>query len=117
DPAAYDAFTEQWFAGKAMPEFRVTRATKEPASGGGYDVRVTVENRGTGTMPVEIAATAGERWAKGKNDYREARATARLGPGATATVAIRCDFEPSSVVVDPDVRVLQLNRKLATGRL
>ncbi|HEU4335301.1 MAG TPA: M1 family aminopeptidase, partial [Candidatus Eisenbacteria bacterium] len=117
DAAAYDAFTEQWFAGKAMPEYRVTSASKKAAAGGGYEVMATVENRGTGTMPVEIAAAAGERWAKEKNDYRDARATALLGPGAEATVSIRCDFEPKTVVVDPDVRVLQLNRKLAAKTL
>jgi hypothetical protein len=32
-------------------------------------------------------------------------------------VTVPCDFEPARLVVDPDVRVLQLKRKLATAAL
>ena len=64
DPVAYDAFTKQWFEEKVVPEYRVTTA-KKTASGDGFDVAVTVENIGTGMMPVEVAATKGERWMKG----------------------------------------------------
>ena len=31
----------------------------------------------------------------------------------TATVRVRSTFEPEKVVIDPDVKVLQLRRKLA----
>jgi hypothetical protein len=40
-----------------------------------------------------------------------------LGAGETKTLTIHCAFEPSAVVVDPDVRVLQLRRKQATANL
>jgi hypothetical protein len=85
-----------------------------------------VENVGTGRMPVEVAAVSGERWRKPESrgglytahpDYRDARATVRPGGGEKATLTVRCDFEPETLVVDPDVRVLQLHRKQAVATL
>jgi ABC-2 type transport system permease protein len=134
DPAAYDAFTKQWFEDRAMPQYRVVRA-KKAKQGSAYEVTVTVENMGTGRMPVEIAATSGERWAKASKDstqagkgrprptseqdpsYRESRGELTLGAGESKTLTIHCSFPPERVVVDPDVRVLQLKRKQATATL
>ena len=132
DPAAYDAFVKQWFEDRAMPQYRLADAAKGKA-GGGWTVTATVRNIGTGRMPVEVAATAGERWPKEEKrgavvgavgesraavaGYREARTVIELGAGASKRVTIRCDFEPARVVVDPDVRVLQLNRKQAVATL
>jgi hypothetical protein len=83
-----------------------------------------VTNIGTGKMPVEVAATAGERWKKpadGERNgiytvdpaYKDARTTVTLGAGESAPVTITCNFDPDKIVVDPDVRVLQLKRKQA----
>lgn len=156
DPAKYDAFVKQWFEDKAMPEYRIEKAVKAKA-GSGYDVTATVRNVGTGTMPVEIAATAGERWKKpakpaatgpgtataapldkqpgalgdaakaltesgasrSQQDprYREARSTITLAAGESKRVTIHCGFAPEKIVVDPDVRVLQLRRKQALATL
>jgi len=129
NPVAYDAFVKQWFEERAMPEYRVTSA-KRVMDGSGYDVTVTVQNTGTGRMPVEVAAAAGERWTKvtGKAanatpvmkpnaEYREARGAVTLGSGESGTVTIHCAFLPKQVVVDPDVRVLQLRRKQAVATL
>jgi len=127
DPTAFDAFVNQWFEEKVVPEYRITNATKVK-SGDGYDVTVTVENSGTGTMPVEIAAVAGERWGKSAGErgktaavqdssYSDARGTATIGAGQSKTLTIRCPFAPEKVVVDPDVRILQLKRKQATATL
>ncbi len=127
DTTTYDAFVRQWMEEKVVPEYRVMAASRVKR-GDGYEVTATVRNIGTGTMPVEIAATAGERWAKAKRgdaaapsaqdpSYREARATVTLGAGAERTVTLRCGFKPGKVVVDPDVRVLQLHRKLAEASL
>ena len=119
---------KQWLEDRVVPEYRVTKAVKAK-QGAGYDVTATVQNRGTGTMPVEIAAVAGERWEKPKKvggaaersrqspGYREARNTVALGPGESKTVTIRCAFQPERVVIDPDVRVLQLRRKQAEASL
>ena len=40
-----------------------------------------------------------------------------LGAGEEKTVEIACPFNPEKIVVDPDVRVLQLRRKAAIARL
>jgi ABC-type transport system involved in multi-copper enzyme maturation permease subunit len=127
DTAAYDAFAKQWFEDRVVPQYAVQSATKE-AKGDGYDVTVTVRNVGTGTMPVEIAATSGERWSKPEKgetgasytqspSFQEARATVTLGDGESKTLTIHCAFDPEKVVVDPDVRVLQLERKQAEASL
>lgn len=134
DPAAYDGFVKQWMEDRAMPEYRVTSARKEKRRGG-CDVTVRVRNIGTGTMPVEIAAEAGERWAKqggrpsstpapesaqsSETDprHREARGRVTLGSGEEKELVIHCAFMPERVVVDPDVRILQLRRKLAVATL
>lgn len=125
DPVAYDAFTKQWFEDKVVPQYQVTDA-KKTANGGGFDVAVTVQNVGTGVMPVEIAAVAGDRWNEpdttgaeytANPDYKDARSTVTLGAGESKSVTIHCAFDPEKVVVDPDVRVLQLKRKHAFANL
>ncbi|MDH4036004.1 MAG: M1 family aminopeptidase [Candidatus Krumholzibacteria bacterium] len=127
DPDAYDAFTRQWFEDKVVPQYAVHDAKKQ-ADGDGYVVTLTLENTGTGTMPVEVAATKGERWQKPdadaddavytqREDYRDARTTVTIGSGESREVTIRCDFEPEKIVVDPDVRILQLKRKQAVASL
>jgi hypothetical protein len=40
-----------------------------------------------------------------------------LGPGESKEMRIACPFEPARVLVDPDVRVLQLRRKNAVASL
>ena len=74
DPAAFDAFTHQWFYEVVVPEY-VLHDAKKTARGESWDVSVRVENAGTGEMPVEIAATRGERFNKDGSaspDYKEA---------------------------------------------
>jgi hypothetical protein len=40
-----------------------------------------------------------------------------LGAGEARVFHIRCSFEPQRIVVDPDVNVLQLQRRAAAARL
>jgi ABC-2 type transport system permease protein len=125
DSSAYDAFVKQWFFSVVVPEYRLDKAdVTAPADTAAADARwtvgVEVRNAGTGVMPVEVAAVRGERFpaeGKGTADYEESRVTVTLGPGESATVAIPCGFKPEQILVDPDARVLQLNRKLALVRL
>ena len=119
DPAAYDAFTHQWFLEVVVPEYRLSEARKA-RSGSAWEVVVKVRNAGTGRMPVEVAATRGERFTddgKPVKTWRDARITVILGPGEEREVSIPCSFEPDKVVVDPDVQVLQLRRKAAVIKL
>ncbi|MCY1017700.1 ABC transporter permease/M1 family aminopeptidase [Pyxidicoccus sp. MSG2] len=128
DAAAYDAFVQQWFHEVHVPEYRLSAASVKQ-EGAQWVATVTVENTGTGRMPVEVAAVKGERFperteeeaAKGpatqSPDYRDARTTVVLGAGEKAEVTVRADFAPERWVVDPDVRVLQLRRESAVLKL
>jgi ABC-2 type transport system permease protein len=141
DPAAYDAFTKQWFFEVVVPEYRLSEAKKQKLEAAAssdhaeeWEVTARVENAGTGTMPLEVAAARGERFpddespakddaavaaakaAPGKR-YADARTTVTLHAGESATVTIRCPFEPERLLVDPDLRVLQLRREQATVKL
>ncbi|MFO0891427.1 MAG: M1 family aminopeptidase [Isosphaeraceae bacterium] len=118
DPVAFDAFTNQWFFQVVVPEYEISEA-KKVREGDAWRVTARVKNRGTGTMLVEIAATRGERFPRDAKapdpnpDYRDARTTLTLGPGATEMVTVACDFDPEKLVIDPDVNVLMLRRKAA----
>ncbi|HMB70784.1 MAG TPA: M1 family aminopeptidase [bacterium] len=120
DPAAYDAFTDQWFFRVVAPEYRFSDARKEE-NGDGWTVTARIENAGTGRMPVDVAAVRGERFPEeGESDaepWREARETVVLEAGESADLRVVCDFEPEELVVDPDVKVLMLERKKALARL
>ena len=121
DPAAYDDFVQQWFHRVVVPEYRLSdaRVTATPGAHT-WKVSVRVKNAGTGRMPVEVAAARGDRFTgKGKPDpaYRDARRTVTLGAGEERTVEIACAFQPQRVLVDPDVKVLQLRRKATVVKL
>jgi hypothetical protein len=131
DAAAYDAFTKQWFFDVVVPEFKVESAetTAPDSAGGRWRTVVKVRNAGTGTVPLEVAVTnSEERWpdaevcrtpeeraaaAKQRDEYRDARNRKTIAAGEVVEFVIEGDFEPKKVVVDPDVRTLMLNRKLA----
>jgi aminopeptidase N len=119
DAAAFDSFTQQWFFAVVVPEYRLHDA-KRIAKGNSWEVAVRVENIGSGTMPVEVAATRGERFAKDGStspDYQEARETVTLAKDQSQNVVIACPFEPQRIVIDPDAKVLQLRRKSAVAKL
>jgi ABC-2 type transport system permease protein len=120
DAAAYDAFTKQWFHEVAVPQYELSGERKEK-KGAGWEVAVKVKNAGTGRMPVVVAAARGERFTedgKPAPGYRDARTPpVLLGAGEEREMRIACAFEPERVLVDPDVRVLQLRRKAAVAEL
>ncbi len=133
DAEAFDAFVQQWFFDVVAPEYELSEVRVD-RDGTAWEVTATVENVGTGTMSIEVAASRGERFpddagtppddptgdtvtASGASTipevYAEARSTVVLAAGESARVAIRCDFEPERLVVDPDALVLQLRRENA----
>ncbi len=117
DPSAFDAFVQQWFFEVVVPEYQLTEPRKT-GNGPSWEVTAHIENAGTGTMPVEVAATRGERFAKDGSaspEYREAHTTVTLDKGEIRQLSIPCPFEPDRIVVDPDAKVLQLQRKNAVA--
>ncbi|MFN0242342.1 MAG: ABC transporter permease/M1 family aminopeptidase [Planctomycetota bacterium] len=157
DVESYDAFVQHWFFEVVIPQYELAEVTKtkvDAPDGGApsWDVVLTVKNVGTGRMPLEIAATRGERFPEDEDDdaapardertdaevlaasgapsdsvpkdadekevepYRESRTSVTLAAGESVSVTIRCTFEPALVLVDPDARVLQLQREQALFR-
>jgi hypothetical protein len=108
-----------------VPEYRVHDAKTVQAPGGGWVTTAQVENVGTGRMPIEVAAVRGERFpsdttkAKSKKSEPYAIGTMplTLGSKEKQSVTIRTSFKPDRVVVDPNVRVLQLRRQSAEAKL
>jgi hypothetical protein len=118
DQAGFDDFNHKWFFEVVVPEYRLHELRKV-RNGQSWKISVTVENAGTGTMPVEIAATRGERFAKDGSPspgYQESRKTITPGRGESRQVEVDCPFEPERIVVDPDAKVLQLRRKNAVSK-
>ncbi|HXO18949.1 MAG TPA: hypothetical protein VOA87_03385 [Thermoanaerobaculia bacterium] len=123
DPQGFDAVANQWFFQVVMPEYHLAEARKRRLANvaSGWEVTARIGNAGTGRMAVEVAATSlGERF---KDDgtplagYRDARTAVVLGPGEEKAIRILCPFEPRRLIVDPDAKVLQLQRKAAQERL
>lgn len=122
DTAAYRSVTGRWFRDVVVPEYRIRRAeVRRDTAAGGWRTELVVENIGTGRPPVELAVVRGSRGEgsgeDGDRDYRAAAVTARPGPGARDTVTVRSDFPPERAVVDPDTRLLMLERSAARREL
>jgi hypothetical protein len=132
DAPAFDAFTKQWFEQVVMPEYKLSDARSQ-AQDGQWQVTVTLTNKGTGSMPIEVCAARGTRFpesdepdpiegavqaaekpAKPEETYREVRTTLVLGAGESQEITLTAEFEPERVLVDPDCLVLQLRREQAT---
>jgi ABC-type transport system involved in multi-copper enzyme maturation permease subunit len=120
DKAAFDDVARQMFQQTVIPEFQIEDQSKRPLGGGAWEVTAKVTNVGTGRFPVEVAAAQGDHFDdKGRisSEYHDARTTVVLGEGQSQIVHIRCSFEPQRVVIDPDVNVMQLQRRAAVARL
>ncbi|MCE9619596.1 MAG: hypothetical protein K8R92_06780 [Planctomycetes bacterium] len=138
DQTAFDAFTKQWFEQVVLPEYKVrdakiTGPEGEPPM---WTTTAIIDNVGTGTMTIDVAAegkkpavSLADAAAAPKDDAKKADAKpaeppaprvmtqVTLGPEGTeqshAWIEIKTPFAPAKLVVDPDVRVLQVRRKLA----
>ncbi|HZM15501.1 MAG TPA: M1 family aminopeptidase [Candidatus Krumholzibacteria bacterium] len=127
DPAAFDAFTRQWFFEVVVPEYHFEAVQREK-QGERWVVTGTLRNGGSGRMPVQVAAARGERFEKQSAaqalegpatqapDYAESRTPLELGAGEAAPFRLECGFEPDRILADPDAQVLQLRRKYAVVR-
>ena len=84
DPTAFDAFVQQWFHEVVVPEFAFTDVAKSEVDGK-WSVTATVENKGTGRVPVEIAVTRGERFPDQEKDDSASDSTADATADGSAT--------------------------------
>ena len=124
DLQAFDAFERQWFESVVLPEFKLwdLKVTKGDAEA--WVVEGTLENAGTGTVAVEVGvegrlpevAKDAPKDAKPEKAPR-ARTKVTIGPETRVPFRVVCPFEPVKALVDPDVQLLQLRRKLAEAAL
>lgn len=96
DTATFDAFVEQWFFKVNMPEYKLTEAKKAQADGDVWEVRVLVRNIGTGRMPIDVAATRGERFPE---DDEGATPSSTIDDQNVVSAAEKSGLEPTS---EPD---------------
>lgn len=138
DTEAYDNFVNQWFYDVVVPEYQLedirlsrqgvqldTIDAADEDTAETWIVTGKIQNKGTSAMPVRVCACAGPRVpcssedagdeAKSAPPYQWALVDVSPGPDATESFTILCNFKPDRVVVDPDVMVLQLNRKHAVA--
>ena len=112
DSEAFEQFVSQWYFDVVVPEYRFEDVALQVLSEGRQRVSGTLHNRGTGLVTVEIAAVAGERFSE-DSEYQEMRHEVVLGAGESVPFQFEVDFSPERLEVDPDAKVLQLNRDLA----
>jgi ABC-2 type transport system permease protein len=115
DQQVYDAFVRQWIFEVKMPEYRYIEKPQKNQNGKSWIVNAVIKNVGNASMPVDVAVTNGNRYEKNE-EYRESRIQIQLAPEEQRSVTIHCDFDPSRIVVDPDIQVFQLQRNAATFR-
>ena len=125
DPKAFDAFVKQWLLGKVLPEFSLGEVRHEADGAGRHTTTGMITNTGTGTVEVEVAAmppaetndpdSMGEEGEKPRAPG--SLQTVTVGPGQTVPWKLTTEFKPAEVVVDPDVKVLQMARKLAKAAI
>ena len=118
DKEAYDAFCKQWFFEVVVPQYEFANVRMRQ-DGNSWVVTGSVKNVGTGKMPLEICASLNERFKENESngDYQDSRTEVTLAADESADFEIRCSFEPEKVLVDPDLKVLQLKRKTGSSQV
>jgi hypothetical protein len=127
DPKAFDAFVKQWLLGKVLPEFSLGEVHHEADGAGRHITTGMITNTGTGTVEVEVAVVPPADYPSKKETEELETAdkprelgsiqTVTVGPGQTVSWKLTSGFKPAEVMVDPDVKVLQMARKLAKAAI
>jgi aminopeptidase N len=115
DVSAYDEFVKQWFFEVSIPEYKFMQKPKKTAVQNGWEVRAILKNFGNAKMPIEVAVLKGDQL-KDPKGFSKSLVTVTLGPGESKELLIQSNFEPERIVVDPDIQVLQLQRRAASIR-
>lgn len=115
DGAAFDALARQLFFEVDLPEYRLDRVRRAPErlhGVAGWRVTARLTNAGTGRFRVEVSAWGDKADDTARPDF-PGSTTVTVGPGESEDVVIHCHVEPTTVVVDPYVSVLQQGRDKA----
>ena len=94
DVEAYDAFTRQWFFEVVVPEYELHDVLADGDAEAGWSVTLTVENIGTGVMPIEVCASTGERFPD-EDDAPEDERDAEP-PDSDAVLAAESETDPAT---------------------
>lgn len=116
DRAVDRHLVEQWFAGRVLPELRLEEVRVRPA-GGEWLVSARLENVGSGMVDVAVAAVGSAPSGAGAEPLTALRTARAVAPGAPRRLEWRIPFRPERLVVDPEVRLLQLHRARALARV
>jgi ABC-type transport system involved in multi-copper enzyme maturation permease subunit len=117
DKEAYDEFTQQWFFDTVVPQYEFSEVEMKEVDSK-WVITGSVKNVGTGKMPLEICAALNERFVDEISEdlnpeYQDSRTEVVLAADESVEFEITAEFKPDRVLVDPDVKVLQLRRKRA----
>lgn len=110
-PEEFQAFVDQWFFDVVLPEFQVRDAVVW-RTGATWSASATIENVGTGSVTVDVAARRGEGGPASEEAERAAGAivAVQLAPGSPRRVTFTMPFRPDRIVVDPGFHLLQHHR-------
>ena len=127
DKLAYNRFIDQWFFRVVVPEYQFGDIQKRkvpeyPDTNPQWEASGYIKNIGSGVMSVVIAATAYDPnklddIPQEELETRQSRITVEVPENKEIPFVFACPFEPEFLVADPDVMILQLNRKQAMSRL
>lgn len=114
NPEKFDKFANQWFFEVVVPEYKFENVEMKQV-GDSWRITGTVQNKGTGEMPLEICAAVNQRTIDREDnpEYQDSRTTVQIGGGESLDFELEVNFKPDRVIVDPDFKVLQLKRKSA----
>lgn len=116
DPQAFDAFVQQWFFQTVLPEYRISEAKRTQRADGLWDVSFRIHNAGTGRMPLIVAVTGATADETPGAKAKELRAACTLASGESKVLHLTSSFKPELLVPDPDVKVMQLRRNVASAK-
>jgi len=103
DQIAYDHFIAQWMYGTGLPEFQI-RDARVLRDGANWILELTIANVGDVDATITLAASA---------STGRATRTMEIAARSSQHLHWTLGFQPTQWVVDPDVHVLQSNRKRA----
>ena len=114
DKEGFDQFCDQWIFDTVVPQYKF-KDVEINESDGRWRITGKVENVGTGKTDLEIAAASKKRYVENQPnpEYQDSRTTVLVGTGETVNFELESQFKPDRLLVDPDAKVLQLERKNA----